>query len=104
MPKVSRITDQAETEISYMFDCPACGISHSARVQAQRPGVPMWTWNGSLDRPTFHPSLKVQWARRQGEEQVPVLCHFFVVDGRIQYLNDCTHEMAGKTVELPEVE
>ena len=33
-----------------------------------------------------------------GEER----CHSFIRDGKIQYLNDCTHEFAGKTVELPD--
>ena len=25
----------------------------------------------------------------------------FVVDGRIQFLGDCTHELAGQTVDIP---
>jgi hypothetical protein len=32
---------------------------------------------------------------------VPV-CHSFVTDGRIQFLTDCTHAFAGRTVDLPE--
>jgi hypothetical protein len=27
-------------------------------------------------------------------------CHIFVRDGKIQFLNDCTHELAGKTVPM----
>ena len=27
-------------------------------------------------------------------------CHSFVTDGKIRFLNDCTHEMAGETVDL----
>lgn len=30
------------------------------------------------------------------------LCHSFVTDGRIQFLTDSTHELAGQTVDLPE--
>ena len=30
-------------------------------------------------------------------------CHSFVTDGRIQFLADCTHPLAGQTVDLPEV-
>jgi hypothetical protein len=29
------------------------------------------------------------------------VCHSFVVDGRIQFLGDCTHHLAGQTVDLP---
>ena len=27
-------------------------------------------------------------------------CHIFIRDGRIQYLNDCTHALAGQTVDM----
>jgi hypothetical protein len=30
------------------------------------------------------------------------VCHSFVTDGRIQFLGDCTHALAGQTVDLPE--
>ena len=30
--------------------------------------------------------------------------HSYVTDGRIQYLSDCTHPLAGQTVDLPDVE
>jgi hypothetical protein len=30
------------------------------------------------------------------------ICHSFVTAGHIQFLSDCTHEMAGQTVEIPE--
>ncbi len=28
--------------------------------------------------------------------------HSFVVDGHIQFLGDCTHELAGQTVDIPD--
>jgi hypothetical protein len=31
-------------------------------------------------------------------------CHSFIRNGQIQFLSDCHHELAGKTVDLPEVE
>ena len=31
---------------------------------------------------------------------VPKVCHTFVTDGRIQYLGDCTHALAGQTVDM----
>lgn len=33
-------------------------------------------------------------------EPKPKVCHSFVRNGKIEYLNDCTHELAGQTVEL----
>jgi hypothetical protein len=31
-----------------------------------------------------------------------IVCHSFVTDGRIQFLDDSTHELAGETADLPE--
>jgi hypothetical protein len=31
-----------------------------------------------------------------------LVCHSFVTDGKIQFLSDCTHALAGQTVALPD--
>jgi len=31
------------------------------------------------------------------------ICHSFIRDGKIQFLGDCTHALAGQTVDLPEL-
>lgn len=41
---------------------------------------------------------------RSGEivqNKVAKVCHSFVREGRIQFLGDCTHRLAGHTVDLP---
>ena len=58
---------------------------------------PTWSWNGSYDTPTFFPSLLVN-------KDYPDRCHSFVTNGNIQFLNDCHHELRGKTVALPDWE
>lgn len=98
MAKVARITNTDGTEVSYVFDCPACGIGHSFRVEGNGP---KWTFNGDVDNPTFSPSLLVKWGKKSVDE---VLCHSFVRNGQMQFLSDCTHAMAGKTVTLPETD
>lgn len=79
------------------FTCPGCKFDHPFHVAPQRraPGSPLWEWNGSMDKPTFTPSLMCN----RGTEQQ---CHCYVTDGKIQFLNDSHHELAGQTVELPE--
>ncbi len=84
------------------------------------PG-PRWEWNGDAGRPTFRPSVLVRFQRwvpsaetpevdekiRSGEivqTKVDAVCHSFVTEGRIQFLGDCTHALAGQTVDLPEVD
>lgn len=100
MAKVERATNEDETEIGYEFSCPGCGLQHEIRTQTRTPGQPVWTFNGDLSRPTFHPSIDVRFNQDGAEAH----CHSFVTDGRIQFLNDCTHALVGKTVELPDLE
>lgn len=88
------------------FHCPGCDYAHVLNVFADRE--PRWTWNGDAVRPTFQPSLLNRTGRAVDPSFVPEpgdppeVCHLFVTDGRIQFLNDCTHALAGQTVELPE--
>ena len=34
-------------------------------------------------------------------DSMETVCHSFVNNGRIQFLLDCTHHLAGQTVNLP---
>lgn len=83
---------------TYMFWCPGCSSYH--QVWTKGSGRPNWGFNGSLEKPTFTPSLNVTWP--WGNPPVENRCHSFIRDGFIQYLGDCTHELAGKTVEIPD--
>ena len=53
-----------------------------------------WTFNGDMVKPTVSPSLLLH----PGKEHPR--CHLFIRDGYLQYLNDCGHELAGKTVKM----
>lgn len=76
------------------FHCPGCGHSHRLTVNGRRnSNDASWVWNGSLDKPTFTPSLNVVG-----------YCHSIITDGRIMFLTDSTHKLAGKTVDIPEWE
>lgn len=84
-----------------MFRCPGCeaagrGFAHVVTVDPP-PGYvgSVWSWNGNAESPTISPS--VLCTGRPGE-----VCHLFLTDGRIQYLGDCTHSMAGQRVPLPD--
>lgn len=103
----------------YYFWCPGCNESHMVKTS---PGG--WGFNGDGDRPTFSPSVLVTYEHRSDESQeraaafrrehgrpmtldeLPYdrkdVCHSFVTDGRIQFLSDCTHALAGQTVDLPD--
>lgn len=90
-----------------LFYCEGCNNHHGVNDT--------WQFNGDFEKPTFSPSVLVRGivpitddeAEKilSGEkiEPKPFVCHSFVTDGRIQYLNDCTHELAGQTVELRDI-
>lgn len=69
--------------------CPGCREAHLV-ITGSGEG-PRWEWNGSEDSPTFSPSILTRGTKR---------CHVFITDGKIQYLGDCEHDLAGKTVDL----
>lgn len=85
------------------FWCPGCNEVHGIQV-GDGPG-PRWGWNGNAEKPTFTPSILVRWnvpPPREPGDPPDTVCHSFVTDGRIQFLGDCTHALAGQTVDLPE--
>lgn len=71
--------------------CPGCGLIHTPIVD----GKGAWTWDGNLEAPTLSPSILVSYGAGARS------CHSFVRNGQWQYLEDCTHELAGQTVDLP---
>lgn len=100
-----------------MFWCPGCDGIHGIKV-GEGAGL-RWRWNGSVDHPTFSPSILVSYTHwwppatddqvlkkiRTGEivqTAVKHVCHSFVTDGKIQFLADSTHHLAGQTVDMPD--
>ena len=78
-----------------LFFCPGCKGVHGLNVKGSIS--PVWKWNKSMDKPTFKPSILVSY----GDSRI---CHSFITDGKIKFCNDSTHELSGKTVDLPEFE
>jgi hypothetical protein len=99
--RAKRVTGSDEAFVR--IDCPGCDASHVLPTAGPRA----WGFNGSLERPTFTPSILCRYhAWNDATEAHDVLesvCHSFVRDGRIEFLSDCTHPLAGQTVDLPEV-
>lgn len=58
-----------------------------------RLAQPHWEWNGDLEKPTVHPSILN--TKPDGSRN-----HVFITDGKIHYLSDCTHELAGRVVDM----
>ena len=91
--KISSIL--AKSNGNLYFECPACEIPHG--INCGEGHGAMWQWDGNKEKPTFSPSLLVTYSH--GDKNF--VCHSFVRNGKIEYLSDCTHDMAGKTVDIP---
>ncbi len=91
--KAIELHDTTGKHAGWLVECPACGFGH---LFDQR-----WTFNGDQDRPTFRASMLVY----ANPEATPPRgrCHSYVTDGRIQFLDDSTHALAGQTVDLPDI-
>lgn len=96
MPKVSRVVDQTDQTVGWMIECPACKSGH---LFDQR-----WEFNGDVERPTFKGSMLSNGRADAVVNETAPRCHSYVTDGRIEYLADCSHAMAGQTVDLPDVD
>lgn len=100
MAKVHKFSDD-----QFGITCLACGCGHELKG---------WQFNGDLESPTFSPSLLVTGKKMPTQDEADrimadekielsdMVCHSFIRNGNIEYLSDCTHEYAGKTVKLNE--
>lgn len=84
-----KIIHQRDNE--FFFFCPGCKCYHSWKVGGDHP---RWTWNEDFEKPTVQPSILYPQVR----------CHLYIREGRIQYLNDCTHALKGQTVDMVEID
>ncbi len=97
--KLRSLGDKDGRLIGYGFNCPGCDRFHAVYTELHYRPQGVWTFNGDTERPTFSPSLLVTW--NEGPERAKRVCHSFIRDGQIQFLSDCTHALAGQTVDIP---
>jgi len=96
---------------AFLFHCVACGHGHFFVGAIKGP----WTIDEKTKLPTFTPSLKItgtqplthnEAARILAGEKIPprpYCCHLNLTNGKLVYHGDCTHSMAGKTVDMVDV-
>jgi hypothetical protein len=87
---------------TYSFHCPGCECDHGVWTNTPNnlTGA-KWSFNDDIDKPTVSPSLLVRGYNSIKKNDF--ICHSFIRNGFIEYLTDCTHHLAGKTIELPEL-
>lgn len=91
---------QADDSAGWQFRCPGCKHAHLLITEGEGT---KWKFSGDTEMPTFSPSLITRFSPTDPEEVSDELfCHLFIRDGKIEYLSDCTHSLAGRTVEMVE--
>lgn len=68
--------------------CPGCKRLHILPNAG-------WTFNGSVDSPTFTPSFSHTWSLKNNKR-----CHYILTKGILNYCTDSTHELTGQSVPL----
>lgn len=92
--RFEQLTQEGEPDgLAYFFWCPGCRQLH--HFNTNRTRRPHWAFDGDTERPTFCPSLLYP-------DKVP-RCHLFLRGGKLEFLNDCGHCLAGMTVDLPDI-
>lgn len=76
----------------YWYWCPGCAekCGHGAHVFS----TPIWGFDGNMSKPTVSGSILIY-----GSETQP-RCHSFIESGKIRYLEDSEHPLAGQTVPM----
>lgn len=117
---------QRDTRI--IFHCPGCDEPHILTVVQTSPhDRPCWNYNNNPEKPTVTPSVLIRSGHFipgqpnnpcphcDGDKEDNIdendthyrscrQCHSFITDGKIQFLDDCTHALKGQTVDLPPLE
>lgn len=93
-----------KTEDGILHWCPACEEVHHFTTS----GATAWTFDGNIDAPTFSPSMLIRWGKYAGHADQSRtyedngICHYILTAGVINFCGDSTHDMAGKSVPLPD--
>jgi hypothetical protein len=90
---------------TWKFWCPGCASAH----------VVSDSWEVDTETATISPSVLVHSHKTLIDPDLTgdaltapenitdtPQCHSFVTNGRIEFLGDCTHALAGQTVDLPD--
>lgn len=84
---------------AYFVYCPACLRAHRFIVENEQDPKHIWVFDGSMEAPTFNPSLLVEsggFAPGSKDE----ICHSYLQEGIWKFQQDSTHHLAGQAVPM----
>ncbi len=89
------------TKLYHRYWCPGCDNLHQITINPDKNGLGAgWDFSGTLECPTYSPSQLSQYDYGPENERKHFVCHTFIREGKIQFLGDCTHELANQTVDM----
>ncbi|MFA5670202.1 MAG: DUF6527 family protein [Balneolaceae bacterium] len=83
--------------VGYSFWCVACDSPHAFYTHDGYTNNKSWKLI-STDPVTVQPSIKLTAPYKNETENY--CCHLFLLNGKIRYLTDCTHYLAGKEIDM----
>ena len=70
-------------------------------LKGKREGTGCWTWNGETEKPTLRPSILTEGGTYDKDDKYyKFRCHIWCNNGQAVFLDDCTHEFKGQTIDL----
>lgn len=83
--------------------CPGCQHAHSVGIDGSAPQGQNWSLSQGPNGPTLSPSVRSFWPACEDNGHVErTLCHYFLADGVIQYLDDSSGHALRGHVPLPD--
>ena len=92
--KVKEVANTDGSHHSWAVKCPGCGDYHCFDNR--------WSFNGNMEKPTFRDSMLS--TSGPAEDRKRNVCHSYVTDGQIKFLDDCTHALKGQTIDLLDID
>jgi len=104
------------THVALQFPGPLPRRMIPVILKGTRRNTGFWSWNGDVDAPTLHPSILTRGKRDLTDEETDMVlsgspldlqvtrCHSFVNNGRVKFLDDSSHELAGRELPLEDVD
>lgn len=80
------------THVKIRIPGPSGIVIIPVMLKGRREGTGNWTWNGDTEKPTLKPSVLTIGGNFR--------CHSWINDGEVKFLDDCSHDFAGKTLYL----
>jgi hypothetical protein len=93
MSKIKQISS-SPTDYVYYFMCPGCKKWHAFSTKIHE-------FNYDFEEPTLFPAIVFDYPGNDTYKKS--YCKSELGNGKLEFSEDSTHELAGQTVELPEI-